>query len=73
MGKKTYIIFEETGEYGGKGFNVYTEGLSPGVDKLTSEEQVNKLSPADFWGLRMFQIVTGLMREAGVIQQVKPK
>jgi len=73
MGKKVSIVFEETGEQDGKGFNVYMEGLSPEVDKLTDEEQIHKLSPADFWALRSFKIVTGIMCTTGVVQKMKSK
>ena len=71
MGKRVCIVFEETGEQGGKGFHMYLEGLSPEACKMTTEEQMNKLSPADFWGMRMFQICTGIMKDTGVIYETK--
>lgn len=71
MAKRVCIVFEETGEHAGKGFNTYLEGLSKEAETMTTQEQLTKLSPADFWGLRMFQICSGIMHEAGVITEVK--
>lgn len=71
IGKKVSIVIEETGEHGGKGFNVYMEGLSQEASNMTTQEQMDKLSPADFWGLRLFQICTGILKETGVIHEVK--
>lgn len=70
MDKRVCIVFEESGEHGGKGFNVYLDGLSKEANTMTSEEQMNKLSPADFWALRCFQICTGIMKDVGVIDKV---
>lgn len=69
MDKRVCIVFEESGEHGGKGFNVYLEGLSLEATTMTSQEQIDKLSPADFWGLRMFQICIELMKKAGVVYE----
>lgn len=71
MGKRVCIVFQETGEQGGKAFETFLEGLSPEALKMTTEEQLNKLSPADFWGLRMFQICAGMLRDSGVVVDVK--
>jgi hypothetical protein len=45
--KRVCIVFEETGEHSGKGFTPYLEGLSKEASEMTSEEQLNKLSPAE--------------------------
>jgi hypothetical protein len=68
MSKRVCIVFEETS---GKGFQVYIEGLSPEANEMTPEEQMKKLSPADFWGMRMFQICAGIMCESGVVNEIK--
>ena len=73
MGKKVYIVFEETGEGGGKGFNMYLEGMSIEANRMTSKEQMDKLSPAEFWALSMFRVCTGVMGETGVIHSIKEK
>lgn len=71
MGKKVSIVIEEIEETGGKRFCMYLEGLSPEANKMTTEEQMKELSPADFWGLRLFRICVGIMNDTGVIREVK--
>ena len=68
--KRISIVFVETGEEEGRGFHVYLDGAKPEWDKLTPEEQLKQLSPAEFWGLRCFQICSGIMRETGVVKTV---
>lgn len=67
--KKCSVVFVETGEHGGKGFEVYMEGAKSEWSIMTPEEQLQKLSPAEFWCLRCFQICTGIMAQAGVIME----
>jgi hypothetical protein len=71
LGKRVAIIFEE--ELGGPGFNVYMEGNNIEADQMTNEEQLKKLSPADFWALRAFQVVTGLLLQSGAVSSMKKK
>ena len=69
MGKRVSIVFEETGAAGGMAFNVYLEGHDVTSSEMTAEEQLQKLSPADFWALKCFQICGGVMRQAGVVTE----
>lgn len=74
MGKKVYIVFEETGEQGGKEFAVYMEGITEKMKTIKDPvQQTNLLSPAEFWGLRMFQHVTEILAEVGVVQKIKER
>lgn len=67
--KTCSVVFTETGEHRGKGFEVYMQGAKEEWNRMTPEEQLQKLSPAEFWCLRCFQICSGLMAEVGVIQE----
>lgn len=50
--KKVMIVIEENGKQGGKGFNVYLDG---DIDNLNTTKD-DDLSPAEFWGKKLFQI-----------------
>jgi hypothetical protein len=67
--KKCSIVFVETGEHGGKGFNVYMEGAKEEWNGMTPEEALNKLSPSEFWCLRCFQICACIMEQTGVMKE----
>lgn len=73
MGKKVMIIFEETGGHGGKEFKTYIEGISKEAGEMSEEEQTVKLSPAEFWGLRVFQIATDIMAKTGILSSIESK
>lgn len=73
--KRVSIVFDENESHGGKGFNVYLEGLSPQavaiINSGKSEEMIDKLSPAEFWASRMFNICVSIMFNQGVVQSVQ--
>ena len=73
MGKKVMIIFEETGGAEGREFKTYIEGLSKDAGEMSEEEQTVKLSPAEFWGLRTFQVIKDMMIKTGMLQSVQRK
>lgn len=73
MAKIVHIVFEETGEFEGKGFNVYLDGVNKEVYNMTDEERITKLSPADFWGFECFKLCADIMRKAGALHSVRPK
>lgn len=66
--RKVSIVFEETGEQNGSGFNVYLEGLDRDIRLVASD----KLSPAEFWASKGFSILIGVLRQAGVVQTERP-
>ena len=70
MGKRVTIVFEETGDTPeGKGFDCFLEGVSPERRKLPDDE----LSPAEFWGMKMFAFVVHDLNQVGVVKSVKQK
>lgn len=72
---KVSIVFEEQDNAIMKEptFHVYLEGITKErreeIDRMTPDEQLQKLSTAEFWALRCFQIVGGLMVKAGSFRQ----
>lgn len=71
--KRVSIVFVETGEADGKAFDVYLDGADAAWNALTPDEQLHQLSPAEFWGLRCFQICADMMQKTGVIKTVRRK
>jgi len=70
MGKRVTIVFEETEMTPeGGGFNVYLEGIAQERKNLPEDQ----LSAAEFWGMRMFQIVGQLLAQAGAARTVQKK
>lgn len=67
MKRKLMIVIEEDGTNGGKGFRVYMAGDKERLQKGTPEDQ---LSPAEFWGLKLFQICVNAINKAGALQTV---
>lgn len=68
MLRRVTIVFEETGEEGGSGFNAYLAGDKDRIPFVP----VDELSPAEYWGGATFSLCIQAMREAGVIQAVVP-
>lgn len=62
-GRKIMIVIEE--EKGGHGFNVYMDGDK---ERLQANIPTDQMSPAEFWGLRLFQICVNAVRSAGAVQ-----
>jgi hypothetical protein len=74
--KKISIVFEQTGpREDGQGFNAYLEGMTAErrreIDAMTPEEQLQKLSAAEFWALRCFQITVAAIVDAGAARETK--
>lgn len=68
--RKLMIIIEETGADRGSAFNVY---LSGDVERL-KELDYDLLSPAEFWGSKLFGICIDTLQNAGVIKnKTKPE
>lgn len=61
--KKLMIVIEENGQQNGKGFNVYLDGDKERVGTIPKED----LSPAEFWGSKLFEIVLNVMRQTGAV------
>jgi len=55
------IVIEETGEHGGKGFNLYLSGDKERVGKVADDQ----LSPAEFWGSKLFLICASAVQKTG--------
>lgn len=66
--KKIMIVIEDTGGYGGNGFNVYLTGDTQRLDGKTPNEE---LTAAEFWGAKLMQICIGTLHSAGVVKNVK--
>ena len=64
MLRKVTIVIEETGEQGGKGFNVYMGGDS---ERLLAGIQPEQMSIAEWWGSKLFSICCHALRQANVI------
>lgn len=62
------IVFEDTGEDGGHGFNVYLEGHTRNFFKIKEEDR----SGAEFWAARSMEIVVSVLKEAGVVKAEGP-
>jgi hypothetical protein len=65
MGKKVYIVVEETGERDANGnqpFNIYLEGVKP---EELNNVPMEKWRTADFWGFKLFQICKNAVLQAG--------
>lgn len=71
--RKVSIVFEESEEFGGRGFNVYLDGVVPEAHNMTDGERVNKLSPIDFWAFECFRICMALMKKTGAFHSARPK
>lgn len=67
--RKVMIVVEETGANDGRGFNVYLAGDK---ERINSVEDVD-LSPAEFWGKRLFQICIDACIKAGAVKSVDKK
>jgi len=75
-GKKVMIVFEEVegvgidvrGEPGAK-FNVYLDGAVTNIQNGIPE---NQLSSSEFWAWRMFNIIKGIMAQAGSFDPKNP-
>jgi len=67
-GKRLAIVFVETGEADGHGFQVFLEGAA-GV-KWKREED---LTAAEFWAVKCFAIVVDLLQHTGAaVSSEKP-
>lgn len=78
MAKRISIVFEETpATHGGLGFNVFLDGISQvrseEIDSMSPEKQLQELSTAEFYALRMFQMVVSALAHAGAIETVQKK
>lgn len=73
MERRVIIVFQETDAEGGKGFDVFIEGLDPAANDMNHDEQLQRLSRVDFWALRCFQIIGGILRQTGALHTVRPK
>lgn len=78
MGKRISIVFQEgepTSE--GPSFDVFLDGMTAErraeIDAMTPDEQLAKLSTAEFWALRCFQITMASMVRAGAVRAVMPR
>lgn len=72
--KRLEIVFQETD---GPGFKVFLQGVDKkrmeAIDKMSPEEQLQTLSPAEFWALRCFQIAMHTLQQSGVVATVDKK
>lgn len=67
--RKVMIVVEETGANDGRGFNVYLSGDKDRIGKIQDVD----LSPAEFWGSRLFQICIDACLKAGAVKTVDKK
>ena len=64
--KKLKIVFADTG---GKNFNFYIEGDTEGIAD-TPEDQ---MTPAQFYGSKLFEVCRSSLEEAGIIKSKQEK
>lgn len=65
--KTINIVIQETGEEGGKGFNVYMSGDK---DRLVQQGGITEgeMTPAEFWGYKLFGMVVKVLKEAKAVK-----
>lgn len=68
--KKLMIVVQETGEVDKGGNKVFQVMLCGDTQRIYVTEEM-KLSPAEFWGKKLFQICVGVLQEAGVIRSME--
>ena len=68
MNRKLMIVVEETGTDEGKGFTVY---LSGDTDRLKAENNSSDLSPAEFWGLSLYNICMNALEQSGALKSTE--
>lgn len=66
--RKLMIVVEDTGEHGGKGFNVYLDG---DIDRLQAGIAVDDRSPAEHWGLELFRVCGEIITQTGTGREIK--
>lgn len=66
MKRRIEIVIEETGEENGKGFNVYLSGDKERIGKVKEDD----MSPAEFWGSKLFLICTNALKQSGAVAKV---
>lgn len=62
--KRLIIVIEEDGSQDGKSFNVYLDGDKERIGMIPDKD----LSPAEWWGGRLFQVCVDSMRASGCVQ-----
>lgn len=67
--KRTMIVIQENGEHGGKGYNVTFEGDTDRIGTVPDED----LTPAEFYGSKLFQICTNVLNDIGAVKNVFKK
>lgn len=60
------IVIEETGEHGGKGYNVYLAG---DTERL-KDTPVSQWSPAEHAGATLFEICVNALKSAGQVKTI---
>lgn len=63
------IVIEETGLSDGKGFNIYMAGDKERLQQ-TPRIAEDDMSPAEFWGMKLFSIVGNIVVRTGACDQV---
>jgi len=69
-GHRLAIVFAETGS---NNYQVFLEGLTPERKAELKHIPEDEWSPAEFWALKMFKIVTDLMQQTGTVQEKRKK
>lgn len=67
--RKVMIVIEETGTNNGKGFNIYLAG---DIERFKSPISEKDMTPAEFYGMKLFKICIGALVQIGVIKNVVP-
>ena len=61
--KKLVIVIEDTAD---NNFSVYLGGDKERIGRVPESE----LTAAEFWGAKLFEIVTGVLKQTGTVQHV---
>lgn len=64
------IVIRENGKHNGKGFDVFLDG---DIERIGTFEKEDDMSPAEFWGSRLFGIVRDVLADVGAIKTVTPR
>jgi hypothetical protein len=58
------IVIEENGSNNGNGFDVYMAGDMQRIPLVSESE----MTPAEFWGSRLFVVCMNVLQQSGVVK-----
>lgn len=61
--KTLKIVFSDNGKNAGKGFNLYLDGDTDGIEDIPED----KMTPAQYYGSKLFEVCKSALEEAGIL------